>query len=59
MKKIKAYQENLEFDPASENCIYDHYMKPTKHFVEFEVNDDATDEEILCIAKRKDLKLIK
>jgi hypothetical protein len=59
MKLIKAYWENKVFDPKPENCIYSGYMVPTKHFVELEVADDATDEEIEMIAHRKDVKIIK
>jgi len=59
MKTVKAYWENFEFNPNPENSKYSGYMVPIRHFVTFEVKDDATDEEIQDIAKRKDFILVK
>jgi len=57
MRTIKAYWESKEFD--SKATEYVGCMKPVKHYAQFEVEDNATDEEIEVIARRKDIIPIK
>ncbi len=52
MKKIKAYWESEEFD------MIKHWVT-VQHFVELEIEDDATQEDINDLMKRKDVKQIK
>jgi hypothetical protein len=56
MKIIKCYWENTEFQSGA--ILYDHCMVPGKHFVEIEVEENATEEEIEDLLKRKDVKRI-
>lgn len=52
MKKIETYWIRKEFD--IKKGWFDE-----KHYVTLEVSDDATDEEIEDLAKRKDVIIIK
>lgn len=51
MKKVQCYWVETVFD------IKKHWIE-VRHNIEIEVPENATEEEILSIVKRKDLKLV-